>query len=991
MEVAYVQVGCRPDLRDCAAPAQGESSAARHSPPLAGLLLLLLLLAFGAQRQPVCLAAESTPPVATAQPWPAAQLQGPPSTGVLASGQRTPGYFKLSTDTTGQGRLYYSISLLTENPAPTLCEEGLIDVIEVQRELVNLFGDNPEGEPQAMQQLGGIYLCLGRYEEALAQFTAALTASQSIGGPAVQAAILHNIGVVYERQADHDAALEPLEAALALWKQVSRPAGEATTLALIGLVHEESGRHEDALREYQDALALWQALNEPTGQGQMLYSIGAVYQALGRTKEAEQSYLQALPFLQKEGSWTVLGSLGDLYYASRRYDEALQSYDEALAIVIALEDRPREAALHNNMGLAHYRLGQTDLARSELESALALVRDLGDRLGEEIILDNLGLLDLAEGQAEAAADHFEAALTIGRQVGDSAGQALASGYLGWVRESLGQSDEAVAVYRESIEAAEAIRGQLGVEPYKRSFAEGYAWIYQHLVRLLCSEGNASEAFAFSERARARSFIDSLGQGLPDLRQAAASELLRKEAALRDELAAIERRLLLEQTKSAPQQSQSTIEQAQAQVEAGQQEYEALLAQLQLADPELASLVTVPTTTVTEIQALLNDQTTLLSYYLTDQSAVAFLLTRTSFQAVALGATPERIRRAALDSRNVGLINLGNPYPRSLRDLYDWLVEPLLPDLNTPRIGIIPHFELHYVPFAGLTDGAGYFGERFTLFSLPSASVLPFLRGKTGRSSAAPLVLGDPETGNPLLSRLAYSAQEAQQVAGLFGTAPLLGSQASETALRQQIGKAGIVHLAAHGAFNSAAPLFSRLWLAPSQGEDGQLNAYEVYGLDLAQAGLVVLSACDTQMGELSTGDEVVGLNRAFLYGAPTVVASLWEVDDEATGALMVRFYTHLRAGIGKAEALRAAQEEMRRDPAHPAWAHPFYWAAFVLSGDPGEAPSVPDATVAPQSGASGAPGKRATAAWWAVGAAVAVLLAAGLGLWLRRRSHLRTR
>jgi hypothetical protein len=131
-------------------------------------------------------------------------------------------------------------------------------------------------------------------------------------------------------------------------------------------------------------------------------------------------------------------------------------------------------------------------------------------------------------------------------------------------------------------------------------------------------------------------------------------------------------------------------------------------------------------------------------------------------------------------------------------------------------------------------------------------------------------------------------------------------------------------------------MFSRLWLAPAGEEDGQLNIYEVYGLGLDQTELVVLSACQTQGGEVSAGDEIISLNRAFLYGSPTVVSSLWSVDDQATGELMSRFYTHLRDGMSKAQALQAAQSEIRKDPAHPEWQHPYYWAAFVLNGDPGE-------------------------------------------------------
>ena len=140
-------------------------------------------------------------------------------------------------------------------------------------------------------------------------------------------------------------------------------------------------------------------------------------------------------------------------------------------------------------------------------------------------------------------------------------------------------------------------------------------------------------------------------------------------------------------------------------------------------------------------------------------------------------------------------------------------------------------------------------------------------------------------------------------------------------------------------------MFSRLWLAPGEGDDGQLNVYEVYGLDLAQTDLVVLSACQTQHGEVSAGDEIISLNRAFLYGSPTVISSLWAVDDQATGELMDRFYTHLRDGMTKAQALQAAQDEIRNDPDHPEWRHPYYWAAFVLNGDPGELDEVVPDTV----------------------------------------------
>jgi CHAT domain-containing protein len=126
-------------------------------------------------------------------------------------------------------------------------------------------------------------------------------------------------------------------------------------------------------------------------------------------------------------------------------------------------------------------------------------------------------------------------------------------------------------------------------------------------------------------------------------------------------------------------------------------------------------------------------------------------------------------------------------------------------------------------------------------------------------------------------------------------------------------------------------------LAPDETHDGSLTVQDVYGLDLARADLVVLSACETQLGAQSRGDELVGLTRAFVYaGAPTVIASLWSVNDQATAVLMAAFYRHLREGRSKAQALQAAQSETRA-----LYPHPYYWAAFVLTGDPGAAPGTP--------------------------------------------------
>ena len=173
------------------------------------------------------------------------------------------------------------------------------------------------------------------------------------------------------------------------------------------------------------------------------------------------------------------------------------------------------------------------------------------------------------------------------------------------------------------------------------------------------------------------------------------------------------------------------------------------------------------------------------------------------------------------------------------------------------------------------------------------------------------------------TRLPHAAVEARLVAGLFPQATVyVGDEATLDALRAHAGEADVIHLACHAQFRSDSPMFSALYL-----RDGALTAEEVEALSLGPC-TVVLSACETGLADHGSGDENIGLVRAFLVaGAARVLASLWPVDDAITAGFMSQFYRALCQGSAPAAALRIAQAEIRRQ--HP---HPFYWAAFTLHG-----------------------------------------------------------
>jgi CHAT domain-containing protein len=236
-----------------------------------------------------------------------------------------------------------------------------------------------------------------------------------------------------------------------------------------------------------------------------------------------------------------------------------------------------------------------------------------------------------------------------------------------------------------------------------------------------------------------------------------------------------------------------------------------------------------------------------------------------------------------------------------------------------RLVIVPHGLLHHLPFAALHDGEVHLIQTFEVVMAPSASSLTFCLRPRGRQTNRALVIGHSAEG-----ALPGAVAEAQTVAGLFPGELLVEGDVTLTNMRELAPNADLIHVATHGVARLDQPLFSYLRFA-----DGHLTALDCFELEL-DCALVTLSACESGRGVVAAGDEQIGLPRAFLYaGARAVLHSLWRIDDRATHELMARFYSELRAGLGRGAALRQAQlAALESDNRHPFW-----WAALVLVGD----------------------------------------------------------
>jgi CHAT domain-containing protein/Tfp pilus assembly protein PilF len=848
-----------------------------------------------------------------------------------------------------------------------------LERFEAALELYRQLGDRA-GQGVALNNVGSVLQQLSRFEQAEEVLLQALELNRALGNRVGEGFSLHNLALAAASRGGYPRAIELNNQALAIRRALGDRLGEGQTLGNLGTIYQRLGQYPKALELFEQTLAIRRAIGNRRGEGQTLANIAALYATSAQYPQALETGHQALAILRQVGDRAAeavaLSNVGFTYYNVGDFDRAFQYLNDAYEVQRQIGDLAGTAETLSKIGAAYTRMGQHDKAQELHAKALEVQRQIGDRMGEAFTLNQLGVVEWARRDFARAADYFnqspalyrdlgdrtsegrllgnlgstykalgeypralellEQALARERELDDRAAEVDTLSHIGNVHQLRGEVREALAAYRQSINVTEGLRTSARLEELKASLAAGSIGVYQLAALLLSGQQQHREAFELGERARARGLLDQLGNARLEI-GTGGSPLVQREQELRAELAALEQRLRDERGRPPAAQSSEAIQALAADLAARQRAYEEVRTQLQLANPEYASLTSVAPLSLPEVQALLDDSTTLVSYFVTSDKILASVITRTTFESVELPVSAAELVATIQELRDFPTTS--GPPPGSLSRLHAWLIAPLQAKLRTPLLGIIPHGPLHYLPFAALTDGQRFLADEYALFALPSASVLRFVQQK--RKTGPPSVLAFAQAQPPGLPALGFADREVRAIAGLFGAQPTAGQAATESAFVAEAPKRSLLHLAAHGQLNEGNPLFSRIVLGPDGKNDGGLEVHEVYRLDLAAADLVVLSACQTILGAQSAGDDIVGLNRAFIYaGAPTVVSSLWTVDDEATGRLMEAFYAHLKQGLGKAAALRQAQLEMRQQ-----FPHPYYWAAFVLTGDPGPPPT----------------------------------------------------
>jgi len=826
------------------------------------------------------------------------------------------------------------------------------------------------GGDKAMNGFGSVYESLKKRDKALANYEQAQTIAIDAKDQELVATISENLAGMFE-YSDFSKAYTPFQTSLKIWRDLKRPEREASLLLRIGNFYARWwGNCSRAIDEaYKPSLPLFRQLNDRASEGIALGGIGRCH-IENKTKDAitylNQSLAIAREFKNRRNEGIVLADLAKAYQAldevaNNRWEngllltdfaqpiisteqstKALQSAQQSLAIAQELKHRLGEAAALQSLGRTYAVLGQLSKAIAAQNQRLMIAREFQNTRMEAEILTHLGTLHTAIGDHHQAIAQHQAAIAIYRANGYE--YSLALMYLGDSYRSSGDYSQAIQTYRTIVKSPEKLRksagnfditllrrlgytlaqsgnlaeaattiqlaidteeifrtglgygsGSSGWKPTdsdRIKFAERQAADYRQLQQVLVGQNRNGEALEIAEAGRARTFVEllsartagnSLGEKLPP-----------------------------------PPKLNAIRQVAKTQ--------NATLVQYSIVGPDLLYIwVIKPSGEIIFRSTKLNTKRSLAQ------------LVASSRSEIGVRGRSEIKRESSASDTDSTSSDLGN-----LAKLHQILIDPIAQDLPTEsnqRVIFLPQGELFLVPFAALPNAQGqYLIQRHTIVTAPSIQTLEFThaqakqaRFKQAQFKGRSVVVGDPKM--PLFNGIALpplpgARQEAIVVAQLLNTTPLLGEQATKSAVLAQMQSASVIHLATHGLLDMVqGDVPGAIALAPSGQDNGLLSASEIFDLKL-NANLVVLSACDTGRGKI-TGDGVLGLSRSMMAaGVPTVLVSLWAVNDASTSVLMSEFYSQLKQQPDKAQALRQAMLMTMKE-----YPQPEYWAAFTLVGE----------------------------------------------------------
>lgn len=794
---------------------------------------------------------------------------------------------------------------------------------------------------------------------------------------------LNNLAIVFYARGDLEKQEDYYRQALAIYERLDPGSLDAArSINNLALVFYKRGDLVTAEEYFRQALAIKEKLvPNSLDVASSLNNLGSVARERGDLVTSKEYFRQALAIKEKlaPDSLDTAASLNNMGQTVRDLgdlESAVEFYGRALAIHEKLAPGGLDAAtILNNLGVMFRKRGDLAKAEDYQRRALAVREKLAPgSLDAAESLAGLGDIARDRGDLAKAEEYYRQGLAIWAELApqhEHYADALAS--LAGIMMRKQQVGPATLLFEQAVNVLESQMGRLGGgEEVRADFRAQHAAYYRDYIDLLIRQNQQAQAFRVLERSRARTLLEILGSGSVKITKAMTPAERKREDELLSHLVSLNRQLGIE--KAARKPDEGHVAELKSGLEKTRLEYSDFRTALYVAHPELrAQRGQIQPISLGETASLLPDnRTAILEFLVADEKTYLFVLTRRKGNAVGpelniytidikakeLGQEAEEFRQQ-LSSRDL-------QFGASATNLFNLLVRPARAELaGVTSLLVVPDGPLWNLPFQALQPQTGhYLLESYALSYAPSVTVLREMSDLRMRSKGTPATAA-PQTllamGNPALAaatseraKLTYrdeklaplpeAANEVKALESLYGRQQshvFVGAEAAEDRFKAQAGEFRILHLATHGLLNDASPMYSHLLLSPGEPnskQDGLLEAWEIMDLDL-HADLAVLSACETARGRITSGEGVIGLTWAFFVaGVPTTVVSQWKVESTSTAELMLAFHRARKATdvagaspFRTARALRTAEIQLLHNPK---FSHPFYWAGFIVMGDP---------------------------------------------------------
>lgn len=857
---------------------------------------------------------------------------------------------------------------------------------------LEIFGEQHPDVANIYLNMGVLHWNQAQYEKALAYYEKALKIQLNIHGEEhiSMAGIFHNIGLIYGEWGRYEEALEFHFKALDIKKAVygENHLGLGIYYNSIGTCYNEMEDLEKALDYYQKALRIWQVT-----LGEQHLNTAVAYHNIGDTQSYLGNYDDALEYLEKALTilQAVLGekhpqnaipyyNIGRVYWNKKNYEKALIATYKSFELRNALgKNHVSLARPYSLLANIYHSMSKHEKAIEYYEKAMDVSLPVFGTEHPDIALiqHNIGAVYLDLGEHEKSLGFLQTALQTRLITFPEGHPLLTTSYehISKAYEKAGNLKSALVYSHKGLQNMESMRQKYSSALTKQTHLSSHYAVFEHAIDLqtkLASEKNEDvdleKVFEYIEKAKSNILLEAFKTSRAKSFASIPDNLLEQEYKLEMELAFYEKKHFEEQQKGETK-NDSLLSIYQQELFELRQTYDVLIAQFEKKYPTYYRLkYDSRVVSVEEVQAnLLQPNQALIEYFVGDSNIFVFLIKANTYKLhtikkdFPLDTWAKQMRRGIYQyhlkssASPIDYATHNDTFAIAAHRLYDKLIAPIKAELPH-RLIIIPDGILGYLPFEALLTrkpeqrqhfkSHAYLLHEHEISYSYSATLLEEMKSaRTKKASKSLLAFAPSFEGNTEkfaatsrersgLRTLLYNVPEAKSIHAIYRGDIFLGQRATKSAFITHSSEYRILHLATHGKANDKSGDYS--FLAFSQRsdttEDYKLYVRELYNMHL-KADLVVLSACETGVGELQRGEGIISLARGFSYAkAKSIITSLWSVNDASTKELMENFYQYLKDGKTKDAALRQAKidyvERHTNDEAHP-----FFWAGFVAIGD----------------------------------------------------------